>query len=46
MDPIKVAGVASWPEPENNKDMQQFLGFTNFYWRFIWAFSDISRFST
>jgi hypothetical protein len=43
MDPIKVAGVAAWPTPENKKDMQQFLGFMNFYRRFIWAFSDIAR---
>jgi hypothetical protein len=25
MDPVKVAGVASWPTPENKKDVQQFL---------------------
>jgi hypothetical protein len=43
MDPVKVAGVAAWPAPENKKDMQQFLSFTNFYWRFIWAFSDITQ---
>jgi hypothetical protein len=43
MDPVKVAGVASWPTPENKKDMQQFLGFTNFYRRFIRAFSDVAR---
>jgi hypothetical protein len=43
MDLVKVAGVASWPEPENKKDMQQFLGFTNFYRRFIRAFLDIAR---
>jgi hypothetical protein len=43
MDPIKVAGVAAWPMPENKKDVQQFLGFTNFYRRFIQAFSDIAQ---
>jgi hypothetical protein len=43
MDPVMVAGIASWPTPENKKDVQQFLGFTNFYWRFIRAFSDIAR---
>jgi hypothetical protein len=43
MDPVKVAGVAAWPEPKNKKDMQQFLGFTNFYRRFIRAFSDVAR---
>jgi hypothetical protein len=35
MDPVKVASVAAWPVPENKKDMQQFLGFMNFYQRFI-----------
>jgi hypothetical protein len=43
MDSIKVAGVAAWPEPENKKDMQQFLSFTNFYQRFIQAFSDVAQ---
>jgi hypothetical protein len=27
MDPVKVASIAAWPEPENKKDVQQFLGF-------------------
>jgi hypothetical protein len=35
MDPVKVAGVAAWPTPENKKDVQQFLSFTKFYRRFI-----------
>jgi hypothetical protein len=43
MDPVKVAGVAAWPMPENKKDVQQFLGFANFYRRFIRAFSDVAR---
>jgi hypothetical protein len=42
MDPIKVASVAAWPAPENKKDMQQFLSFTNFYQRLIQAFSDVA----
>ncbi|KAG5347401.1 hypothetical protein C0989_011986, partial [Termitomyces sp. Mn162] len=39
MDPIQVAGVAEWPEPRNKKEVQAFLGFVNFYWRFIQDFS-------
>ena len=39
MDPVKVAGVAEWPEPKNKKEVQAFLGFTNFYQRFIQDFS-------
>lgn len=39
MDPVKVAGVAEWPEPTNKKQVQSFLGFTNFYRWFIRDFS-------
>jgi len=35
MDPVKVAGVREWPTPENKMDVQAFLGFVNFYRRFI-----------
>src|ERR1700689_983646 len=40
MDPVKVAGVAKWPEPTNKKEVQSFLGFVNFYHRFIQDFSE------
>ena len=43
MDPAKVAGVAEWPTPSNKKEVQSFLGFTNFYWRFIEGFSHIAQ---
>ena len=39
VDPVKVAGVAEWPAPNNKKEVQSFLGFINFYQRFIWDFS-------
>jgi len=39
MDLVKVAGVREWPTPENKTDVQAFLGFVNFYWRFIRDFS-------
>ena len=42
-DTVKVAGVSAWPAPENKKDVQQFLGFTNFYRRFVRGFSEIAR---
>ena len=39
MDPAKVAGVSEWPTPSNKKEVQSFLGFINFYQRFIEGFS-------
>jgi len=35
MDPVKVTRVCDWPTPENWTDMQAFIGFVNFYRRFI-----------
>ena len=39
MDPVKVAGVMDWPTPANRKEVQAFLGFANFYRRFVEGFS-------
>jgi len=43
MDPVKVAGVHEWPVPENQTDIQAFIGFVNFYRHFIQDFSTIAR---
>jgi len=43
MDLVKVAGVREWSTPENKMDIQAFLGFINFYRRFIWDFSAKAR---
>ncbi|KAL0149577.1 hypothetical protein M9458_055104, partial [Cirrhinus mrigala] len=38
-DPAKVRAVAEWPTPDSRKALQRFLGFANFYRRFIRNFS-------
>src|ERR1700678_2473355 len=43
MDPAKVTGVSEWPIPTTTKEVQLFLGFVNFYRRFIEGFSHIAR---
>jgi len=43
IDSVKVAGVAEWPTPESKKELQQFLGFTNFYQCFIQGYSHIAQ---
>jgi hypothetical protein len=43
MDPVKIAGVAEWKTPKNVKDIRKFLGFCNFYRRFIRGFSQIAK---
>ena len=42
MDPAKVSGVTSWPAPGTRKKLQQFLGFANFYRRFIRGYSTVA----
>src|SRR5258708_24840349 len=42
MDPTKVHGVMEWPTPTKVKEVQSFLGFVNFYWKFIHDFSNVA----
>ncbi|SJL16559.1 uncharacterized protein ARMOST_20085 [Armillaria ostoyae] len=41
MDPVKLAGIAEWPMPTKKKELQSFLGFTNFYRKFIKNYSKV-----
>src|SRR5258707_7956562 len=42
MDPMKVHRVMEWLTPTKVKEVQSFLGFVNFYQKFICDFSDIA----
>ena len=42
-DDEKVAAVRDWPSPRSVSDIRRFLGFTNYFRRFIDHYSDIAR---
>jgi hypothetical protein len=43
MDPVKTEAVKTWPVPTNKRELQQFLGFCNYYRKFIEGFSKLSN---
>src|SRR6266481_5885363 len=43
MDLMKVCGVTEWLTPMKVKEVQSFLGFVNFYQKFIRNFSNIAH---
>ncbi len=42
VDPEKIKAVVEWPSPDSRKALQRFLGFANFYRRFIRNFSQLA----
>jgi hypothetical protein len=42
VDPEKVSRVESWPTPKCVKDVQTFLGFANYYRKYIPQFADVT----
>ena len=43
MDPVKLAGIADWPAPSTLRQLRSFLGFGNFYQKFIHHYSDLTH---
>lgn len=42
MDPKKVCAVVDWPPPTSRVELQRFLGFANFYRKFIRGYSSVA----
>ena len=42
MEMDRISSIVNWPEPESVREVQTFLGFVNFYRRFIQGFSCIA----
>src|ERR1700761_1442780 len=42
MDPVKVAGIQTWPTPKSVREVRSFHGFCNFYRPFIAGFAKIA----
>lgn len=43
MDPRKTSSISDWPKPNSVKDIQVFLGFCNFYRRFVPNYSTLTQ---
>jgi Reverse transcriptase (RNA-dependent DNA polymerase) len=43
MDTVKLGGIRDWPVPTTLKQTQPFLGFGNFYRKFISQYSELAR---
>jgi len=43
MDPTKISAIRDWPVPKKKQELQRFLGFCNFYRRFIKDYSKIAK---
>jgi len=39
----KMSGVLEWPRPKTVKDVQKFLGLTNYYRQFVKDFAKIAK---
>jgi hypothetical protein len=43
MDSVKLGGIRDWPTPTTVEQVRSFFGFGNFYWKFIFHYSDLAQ---
>jgi Reverse transcriptase (RNA-dependent DNA polymerase) len=43
IDSVKLGGIRDWPTPTMVKQVQSFLEFGNFYWKFISHYLDLAQ---
>ena len=43
MEEAKIEAVKNWPVPKNMQQVQQFLGFSNYYRQFIKDFTTVAK---
>ena len=42
MNPVKISMITEWPIPRNISEVQLFLEFINFYYRFIKKYLEVA----
>ena len=42
-DPKKIVAVKLWPQPETVTQVRKFLGFTNYYRKFLYRYAQITK---
>ncbi|WP_227487730.1 hypothetical protein, partial [Nocardioides malaquae] len=42
-DPRKISALTTWPKPQNIQQLKSFLGFSEYYRRFIRDYSKLAR---
>ena len=42
-DPKKIEAIQKWPEPKTVTQVRSFLGFTNYYWKFMFRYAQIAK---
>ena len=40
---VKIKAVREWNTPQDVKDVRSFLGFANYYWRYVHQFAEVAQ---